>query len=177
MAGIFSAVLSTLLGFVLLSAGVAKAIHWETLPAVVRAYGLLPEALVMPLAFSLPTVELLVGGALLAHAMHPWAAVAAAALFAIFALAMGLALHAGRRNIDCGCFQGGLRQTLDGRLVYRNLAFVAGALYCAFAPSGAEAAHVLVLLPALALFVMQFALSSLWALEPSRERVIQRLTP
>jgi len=177
MAGIFSAVLSAMLGFVLLSAAVAKVLYWETLPAVVRAYRLLPNALVMPFAFALPAVELLVGGALFTHAMQPWAALAAAGLFAVFALAMTLALRAGRRNIDCGCFQGGLRQTLDGRLVVRNLAFVAGALYCAAVPSGAMAADVLVLLPALALFIMQFALSSLWALESSRERVIQRLTP
>lgn len=177
MADIFSAVISALLGFVLLSAGVAKAVHWETLPAVVRAYRLLPESMVMPLAFSLPGIELLVGGALFTHAMQPWAALAAAVLFSIFSLAMCLALRAGRRNIDCGCFQGGLKQTLDGRLVVRNLLFVAGALYCARVPSTGTAANALVLLPALALFVLQFALSSLWALEISRERVIQRLTP
>jgi hypothetical protein len=177
MADIFSAVLSATLGFVLLGAGVAKVIHWESLPAVVRAYRLLPESLVMPLAFSLPGVELLIGGALFTHAIQPWAALAAAALFAVFGLAMSLALRAGRRNIDCGCFQGGLRQTLDGWLVVRNMVFVAGALYCAVIPSSGTTGNALILLPALALFVAQFALSSLWALGPSRERVIQRLSP
>jgi hypothetical protein len=177
MAAVFSAVVSAALGFVLLSAGVAKVVHWESLPAVVRAYGLLPESMVMPLAFSLPGIELLIGGALFTHAMQPWAAFAAAALFAVFGLAMNLALRKGRRNIDCGCFQGGLRQRLDGRLVARNIVFVAGALYCAFAPASTGAGNALVLLPALALFVVQFALSTLWALEPSRERVIQRLSP
>jgi hypothetical protein len=176
MQDIFSAVVSATLGFVLLSAGVAKVVHWESLPAVVRAYRLLPEAMVMPFAFSLPGIELLLGGALFTHAMQPWAALAAAALFAVLGLAMTLALRAGRRNIDCGCFQGGLRQTLDGRLVVRNVVFVAGALYCAFAPSQGNAGDALILLPALALFVTQFALASLWALETSRERVLQRFS-
>jgi hypothetical protein len=54
---------------------------------------------------------------------------------------------------------------------------VAAALYCAIAPSSPLAGDALVLLPAFALFVLQFALSSLWPLEVSRERIIQRLTP
>lgn len=177
MADVFSAVLTALLGFVLLSAGIAKAMHWETLPAVVRAYGLLPDGMVLPLAFALPVVELLVGGALLTGTLQPLVALAAAMLFAAFSLAMLLALRAGRRNIDCGCFQGGLRQVLEGRLVIRNLFYVGAALYCARVPSGAAAGHALILLPALALFVLQYALASLWALESSRERVIRRFTP
>lgn len=170
-----SAVGSAFLGLILAGAGISKAVHWDTLPAVVRAYGVLPSSMVLPLARILPVIEVLLGGALLTRAAQPWATAAAASLLAAFAVAMAIAMRKGRREIDCGCFQGGLKQTLDWRLVARNVMLVLVAIFCTAFPSDIAEGRLLALLAALGLLVVQFSLSSLWALDASRERFLQRL--
>src|SRR3712207_9366258 len=72
----------------------------------VRAYQLLPEALVGPVAFGLPVVEIVVGLALLVGVSVRAAALASAALMAVFLAAVGQAWARGLQ-IDCGCFGGG----------------------------------------------------------------------
>ena len=72
----------------------------------VRAYRLLAEPLVAPVAFGLPVLEIAVGLALLAGVFVRTAAVASAALLVVFVAAVGSAWVRGLQ-IDCGCFGNG----------------------------------------------------------------------
>jgi uncharacterized membrane protein YphA (DoxX/SURF4 family) len=72
----------------------------------VRAYDLLPEALVQPVGYLLPTVEILVGLLLLLGLLTRPAAVVSALLFIAFIVGIASAWARGLQ-IECGCFGGG----------------------------------------------------------------------
>jgi uncharacterized membrane protein YphA (DoxX/SURF4 family) len=72
----------------------------------VRAYQLLPEGLVAPVAFGLPVVEIAIGLALIAGVFVRTAAIASAVLLAVFIAGVASAWARGLQ-IDCGCFGGG----------------------------------------------------------------------
>ena len=95
-----------LLGGVLVVAGALKLPDPAAAERAVRAYRLVPEALVGPVAFGLPVVENADGLALLAGVFLRTAALATAALMAVFVAAVGSAWARGLQ-IDCGCFGGG----------------------------------------------------------------------
>ncbi|MGY1855444.1 MauE/DoxX family redox-associated membrane protein [Modestobacter sp. SYSU DS0290] len=95
-----------LLGVVLVVAGGLKLPDPAAAERAVRAYRLLPETLVAPVAFGLPVLEIAVGLALLAGVFLRTAAVAAAVLMLVFLAAVGSAWARGLQ-IDCGCFGGG----------------------------------------------------------------------
>ena len=77
----------------------------ETVRAV-RAYQLVPEWSVRPLAYALPYVELGVAVLLLLGLALRYAAAAAAVMIVLFMAAVASAWVRGLR-IDCGCFGGG----------------------------------------------------------------------
>jgi uncharacterized membrane protein YphA (DoxX/SURF4 family) len=95
-----------LLGGVFVVAGLLKLPDPAAAVRAVRAYRLLPEALVGPVAFGLPVVEVAVGLALLAGVFVRAAALASALLLVVFLGAVGSAWVRGLQ-IDCGCFGGG----------------------------------------------------------------------
>jgi uncharacterized membrane protein YphA (DoxX/SURF4 family) len=96
-----------LLGGVFVVAGALKIPDPSAAVRAVRAYDLLPEPLVSPVAFGMPVVEIAVGLALLLGVFVRTAAVAAAVLLVVFLVAVGSAWARGLQ-IDCGCFgQGG----------------------------------------------------------------------
>jgi uncharacterized membrane protein YphA (DoxX/SURF4 family) len=95
-----------LLGGVLVVAGALKVPDPAAAVRAVRAYRLLPEALVGPVAFGLPALEVVVGLALLAGVLVRASAVAAAVLMVVFLVGIGSAWARGLQ-IDCGCFGGG----------------------------------------------------------------------
>ncbi|MGY1844827.1 MauE/DoxX family redox-associated membrane protein [Modestobacter sp. SYSU DS0875] len=95
-----------LLGGVLVVAGALKLPDPAAAERAVRAYRLLPEALVSPVAFGLPVMEIAAGLALLAGVFVRTAAIAAAVLMAVFIAAIAAAWARGLQ-IDCGCFGGG----------------------------------------------------------------------
>jgi uncharacterized membrane protein YphA (DoxX/SURF4 family) len=95
-----------LLGVVLVVAGALKLPDPAAAMRAVRAYRLLPEVLVGPVAFGLPVLEIAVGLALLAGVFVRTAAVASAVLMVVFLAAVGSAWARGLQ-IDCGCFGGG----------------------------------------------------------------------
>jgi len=105
-----------LLGVVLVVAGALKMPDPAAAERAVRAYQLLPEALVGPVAFGLPVVEIAVGLALLVGVSVRAAALASAALMAVFLAAVGSAWARGLQ-IDCGCFGGG-GQVAAGQTAY-----------------------------------------------------------
>ena len=103
------------------TAVVGKIRHRHELAGVVANYRLLPEPLAAGVAWIVVGLECLTVLSLVSGLWLAAGAALAIALLGIFALAMGINLARGRREIDCGCFQSGLRQTLSAVLVVRNL--------------------------------------------------------
>jgi uncharacterized membrane protein YphA (DoxX/SURF4 family) len=127
-----------LLGGVFLVAGALKLPDPAAAERAVRAYRLLPEALVGPVAFGLPVLEIAVGLALLAGVFVRTAALGSAVLLAVFVAAVASAWARGLQ-IDCGCFGGG-GQVAAGRTAYpgevaRDLALLLVALALARWPA------------------------------------------
>ncbi len=98
----------TLIALVFLSAAAAKMRNWPIFRGVVANYRLLPQVLVGPVTYALPPAEAAIGAMLPTSLFAPWAEAAAAVLLGAFAVAMGINLLRGRRQIDCGCFRGAL---------------------------------------------------------------------
>ena len=95
-----------LLGGVFVVAGVLKVPDPAAAMRAVRAYQLLAEPMVAPVAFSLPVVEIALGLALMAGVFVRTAAIGSAVLLAVFLAAVGSAWARGLQ-IDCGCFGNG----------------------------------------------------------------------
>jgi Methylamine utilisation protein MauE len=110
---------SVAIGLIFLVAGIDKLRHRAVLPGVIANYRLVPAALVTPVAWLLPVVEIIVAAGLLVGSRA--AAIGAIVLLLVFAAAMAINIQRGRRHIDCGCGQAALRQTLGWGLVGRNL--------------------------------------------------------
>jgi uncharacterized membrane protein YphA (DoxX/SURF4 family) len=113
--------------------------HRQELAGVVANYRLLPDRLAAAAAWMVVGLESVAALSLLSGVWIAAGAALAIALLGGFALAMGINLARGRREIDCGCFQSGLRQRLSGALVARNLLLAAllTPLLAASAPGGA----------------------------------------
>lgn len=110
-------------GAVFLGAGLAKLRNRRVFPGVVANYRLLPEALVAPVALTLPIAEVVIGLMLIAGLRV--AAVPAGMMLLAFAAAMAINIGRGRSHIDCGCGRSELRQPLSRVLVVRNLVLAA----------------------------------------------------
>lgn len=72
----------------------------------VRAYDLLPEAIVPTIGHLLPVVEIVVGTCLVLGVLTRWSGVLSAMLFAAFVIGIASAWARGLQ-IECGCFGGG----------------------------------------------------------------------
>ncbi|MGH8291469.1 MAG: MauE/DoxX family redox-associated membrane protein [Steroidobacteraceae bacterium] len=103
------------------TAAVGKVKHRHELAGVVANYHLLPERLAAPVAWTIIGLESLTALSLASGVRLAAGAALGIALLGVFALAIGINLARGRREIDCGCFQSGLRQTLSTGLLVRNL--------------------------------------------------------
>ena len=120
------ALASRVLGALVFAAAVGgKLRHRRELAGVVANYRLLPQWLAAPTAWMLVGLEFLVALSLVSGAWLRTGAALAIVLLGGFALAMAINLARGRREIDCGCFQSGLRQRLSAMLVARNLVLAA----------------------------------------------------
>jgi uncharacterized membrane protein YphA (DoxX/SURF4 family) len=109
-------------GVVLLVAGLSKLHGGERqFTAVVARYELVPVGIAPVLGRWLPWAEVVSGAFLVAGVSSRPAAIAAALLFTVFSLAIGVALARGHTH-DCGC-AGALGGRLRWRLLYRNLTF------------------------------------------------------
>jgi uncharacterized membrane protein YphA (DoxX/SURF4 family) len=116
-------------GGVFVVAGALKVPDPAAAVRAVRAYQLLPEALVAPVAFGLPVLEIAIGLALLVGVFVRTAALAAAVLLVVFLVGVGSAWARGLQ-IDCGCFGDG-GQVAAGETAYPLEVFRDGALLLA----------------------------------------------
>ena len=119
-----------------LSSAYAKATNFAVFRATLAEYELLPPALAGLAAVIFAGSELLIGGAALFSATAATAMVAAALLLCLYALAIGINLARGRRDIDCGCTGPATRQLLSGWLLVRNAGLVVFAATGAMASTG-----------------------------------------
>src|SRR5579863_3925117 len=99
--------------------------HRHELAGVVANYRLLPEGLAATAAWAIVGLECVVVLSLVSGVWLAAGAGLAIVLLVGFALAMGVNLARGRHEIDCGCFQSGLRQRLSAALVARNFLLAA----------------------------------------------------
>ncbi|GAB7005456.1 DoxX family membrane protein [Nocardioides sp. AN3] len=93
-------------GAVWIGAGAAKLAHPYDAVLAVRAYQLLPVGLADTVGHLLPTLEIVVGAALILGVLTRGAAAVSALLFLAFILGISSAWARGLQ-IDCGCFGGG----------------------------------------------------------------------
>jgi uncharacterized membrane protein YphA (DoxX/SURF4 family) len=105
-----------LVGGVFVVAGLLKLPDPAAAVRAVRAYRLLPEGLVAPVAFGQPVVEIAIGLALVLGIFVRTAAIVSAVLLVVFIVGVGSAWARGLQ-IDCGCFGNG-GQVAAGRTTY-----------------------------------------------------------
>jgi hypothetical protein len=162
----------TLVALIFLSAAIGKMRNWQIFRGVVANYRLVPLVLVGPVTYALPPAEAVIGAALPTGLLMPWPPAAAAGLLAVFAVAMGINLLRGRRQIDCGCFQGALKQPLRWTLVIRNVVLASLLLAAVAAPSGRPDGWTAAngVLAGVALYVVLQSLNTLWAIVPAVRR-------
>ena len=91
-----------------LTLALPKVLRQDQQRQAVAGFQLLPHALVAPFALVLPLAEIAATLATLVPATRSIGAAALAALFVLFALALGINVARGRTDIDCGC--NGFRQ-------------------------------------------------------------------
>lgn len=114
------------LGLLLLAAALHKLRDPRRFTATLADYRLLPRRLAGAAAALVVGAELVVVAALAVD--PPRGLAGAAALFALYAAAIGINLARGRRHIDCGCAGPAARRPIGGWLVARNAVLVAVAL-------------------------------------------------
>jgi uncharacterized membrane protein len=168
-----SLVAMLLLAAIFGAAAITKLRELEAFAAVVEQYDLLPTRLVRPFAHGLPVVELAAALCLLVPATRAPAAMVLTLLLLVFAAAMAVNLVRGRRDVDCGCFVGLLKQRISWPLVVRNivlagfgLALLAGDTGRALAPLD----WVTVLAGTACLLLLYGAIGRLFGLGPSTAR-------
>jgi uncharacterized membrane protein YphA (DoxX/SURF4 family) len=83
----------------------------------VRAYQILPEAVVPLLGHALPIVEIVIGGCLLLGVLTRVAGVVSVLLLAAFIIGISSAWARGL-SIDCGCFGGGAGPAANAQAKY-----------------------------------------------------------
>jgi len=102
--------------------------------ASLRDYRLLPDPLVPAVGGALAAGEGAVALGLLLPPVAPAAALAAAALLALYGAAIAANLARGRRHVACGCLGPAGDQPLHGGLLARNALLLAAGLAAARAP-------------------------------------------
>ncbi len=113
-------VISLLLSWVFLSAAWHKLRRPDRFRVVLDNYRLLPFPAHALHALVLGLAEAAIGAGLLIASTRTTAATAAIVVLAAYALAIGLNLVRGRREIDCGCSGPGAEQPISWHLVARN---------------------------------------------------------
>jgi uncharacterized membrane protein YphA (DoxX/SURF4 family) len=114
------------------SAALHKLLDLPRFAAVLEAYQLFPVPLAR-LAWVVPMLELALALGLLAGVLRPVAALAGAALLALYAGAIAINLRRGRFDLTCGCGAAGERRAIAPWMLWRNLA-LAGLLCAAALP-------------------------------------------
>jgi hypothetical protein len=103
------------------STAIHKLADFDGFRRAMYAYELVSDGLLLPAAAALILAEGFVALGLLWHGSAAAAGLVAAALLAVYTLAITVNLARGRRDVDCGCAGSSARQPLGPGLVTRNL--------------------------------------------------------
>jgi hypothetical protein len=106
------------------SASLHKLIDLDHFAEVFRAYEMLPRPLAR-LSFLVPILELTVGAGVLAEPSRTGAVAAGVSLLLLYALAIGINLARGRRDLSCGCGGPNDRRPIAPWMVWRNVVLAA----------------------------------------------------
>ena len=136
---VLAVVLRGALALLFVVAALHKLRDRDAFRATLDAYALLPSALTAPLARAVPLVELVAALLLVVPRAAAVGASIAVLLLSVYALAMGVNLLRGRRDLDCGCMGPGARSPIGPELLVRNLFLIVVALVAGFAPIHARA--------------------------------------
>jgi hypothetical protein len=123
-------IVRTFLAALLLASAAHKFMALDQFRLAVTDYDVLPRQMIGAVTWGLPLAELIIGAALLWQPFHLWAGVAAAMMFALYAVVMLVNLVRGRRDIECGCSFGSGR-TVSYALPFRNAGLAALAMVVA----------------------------------------------
>ncbi len=111
-------------------AGLSKLLNPRAFATVIDAFGLVPDPLIMPIAFALPILEILAAVGLLFDVRGSLGAVTGLLVFFMTVVSYGIWMGL---DIDCGCFGPG---DLEGEAyrglrpaLYRNLLLIVGIAY------------------------------------------------
>jgi len=134
------------LGAVWLWAALAKILDPAQSVIAVRAYRLLPEALVRPVAWGLPFLELAVAALLLLGIRTRLAAWLSLGLLSVFVVSVASAWARGL-SISCGCFGGGgtaagVDWTTYAKEITRDVGLMALSAWLAWRPRSRLAVEV-----------------------------------
>ncbi|MCK9893319.1 DoxX family protein [Frankia sp. AgB32] len=137
---VVSTVLRLVLGAVWLAAGLLKVNDPDGMLRSARAFRILPEALVQPVAYAVPFLEIALGLLLIVGLAVRVTAIVSALMFATYIAAIASAAARGLR-IDCGCFSSGGDLTADAPTHYtseliRDSLLLAAAALLAWRPAG-----------------------------------------
>lgn len=119
-------------GFALLFivSGIGKLRHRARWTEMLSAYRLVPDTLLVPVAWGLPVLEIGVALGLATGFGLAVAATTGAVLMLVFAAAIGINLRRGRLELDCGCNPAARPQKISVRLMLRNMALAGPLLAC-----------------------------------------------
>jgi len=162
-----------LLVFVFAPAIMHKLASARRFVAVLKGYRVIPEVLVNPVAVLVICAETFAVVGIWWPESRAWAAAVAVALLATYAVAIGINLARGRREIDCGCSFGAAEQPLSPALLIRNALLMlpcAGAGLAVTAPLESVGA-VIGLLAALALGLCYQVWGALLANRPRMQQL------
>lgn len=117
------------LGGVFLWAGVQKALHPPLFALDLEAYQILPDALILPMAYYVPWLEIMTALALFIPALRRAALVIVIGMLIVFTLMLTVAWSSGLQ-INCGCFGAAGHDATDfGVAVARNLLLIGGGIW------------------------------------------------
>ncbi len=100
---LFYTLMRLLLGIVFIFAGISKLFDPRSFARTISAYGIVPEALLVPVATALPALEFTAGACLLLNIRGSVEVITG--LLVLFLIVLGYAiLH--DLDVDCGCYAG-----------------------------------------------------------------------
>lgn len=121
------------IGLIFIWSGIAKLVDPQSFALIIQAYGLIPQAVILPAAVSLAFLEVLAGAGLIFE--QPYMLALITALLFLFMLVLGYGLWLGL-DVDCGCFGPGDPEGLAYHglrpALYRDLVLLAGIGYLYF---------------------------------------------
>jgi uncharacterized membrane protein YphA (DoxX/SURF4 family) len=125
-------IIRTVVGFVFIYAGITKLSDIRAFADVISLYDLVPEKMLLPVAFGLPALEIVAGLGLILNIKGSRTAIVIMLVLFIGVLWYGILRDL---DIDCGCFSpeeisehNSLRQAF-----YRDLAMLAAMVFLSFA--------------------------------------------